>query len=206
MKTGDPKQVAALGVVALLAVGYVGSTAFKTIQQNSYSGPVIVEDLGKDGVVATDGTAKPMTAPSGVADVFADSFEAPPKPEEPIQVIEAGSLDTTAPIVPTIFQAPMPDPMQGTTEPAEPEVKTEKPEKPKPPKVEKKTTAVVYMGFIESSSSSAILSVNGATHTVSEGDPIGNGFVVKSISSETITVKSATATYSISIGKEKQIS
>lgn len=208
MKTGDPKQVVALGVVALLAVGFVGSTAIKTVKQNSFSGPVVVEEVGNDGTVVTDGSDRsPSPTQNAMNDVFADSFVPAKEPEAPLNLIQTGAIDTEAPTIPKATQEHFPGPLPGVTEPAEPEVKTVKPD-PEPVKPKKKTIAILYMGFVESGSSnpSAIISVNGANLTVVEGDSIGKGLHVKSISSNTITVKGATETFSISLGKEKHIS
>jgi hypothetical protein len=206
VKIGDPKQVAGLGIVALIAIGYVGSTAFKTIKQNSFSGPVIVEELGSDGTVVTDREANSSIPPqSTTADVFADSFTPSATHDETPNVVTTGPIDTQPPTLPISFPVVPIEPLPGLPEAGEPETKPEK-SPAAPVKAPPKTKLIQYVGFVESSTTTAILTVDGSSHTVGVGDSLGDGFVVKSISADTITVRSKTATHSISIGKEKQLS
>lgn len=216
MKTGDPKQAVVLGVVAFLAIGFVGSTAFKAIKQNSFSAPIEVKELRPEGEttphVEDQQENASVSASTPVDDIFADAFT-PNNTKKPIQIIKEPrptepKPTETRPTDPAGSQTnssqetipPWP-PMSGEIEGGKVPTKSSKPAT----KPEKKGHSLRYIGFIESGSRCAIVSIDGLQTTVSEGDELWDGAKISSITSEFIKLKSGRATNSVGIGREKKL-
>jgi hypothetical protein len=230
MKLGDKKQAIGLGVVAVFAVGMLGKTALGTLSKANVDQPLVVKDVGgqsakTDNTVTESGTPNQASATSNSASqieqvsattVKRDAFE---KPEMPLKTKSFGqapstsaangeSYTRTGPIPPATVDNPQQEPLTGSlqgAENADAKATETKPSPKKAPTPELVGSKFRFDGYVNSGSPMGIVSVDGNSFSVSDGDSIGMGYRVESISSQKIKIRKGKLVKIISIGKETKI-
>lgn len=232
MKTGDPKQAVLLGIVALGAVGFLGSTLFSTFASGSTASPApAAQDAAKPAEPATEQSAPtvqklPENEPSD-NDSELEGSELPPK-------IETTPFGKPAPV-----KAPKPKdgkkapaPMGGKrtgsgadsgTPPFDPTA--EKPEilpdsGEMPPgglgagadgaadptdKGKAKPIMIRFEGYVDAGNPVAIVRIGNSQYTADQGEGLPYGIRVIAMTSEKLTLSIRGRRKSIWIGREVQL-
>ena len=228
MKLGDKKQAIGLGIGAVFAVGMFTKTALGTLGSNSSNHPIVIRDSGSplpksanfsdsssENVVPTKTTSvgQPTNSASKVdlTTIRRDAFEIPAKTSafdsdksksRPSRE-SSHATDQLPPLSPSYVP---PDRLKGSQDGGESATNTTEPDKSaKAGPAPKPADTLRFDGFIEASSPTGVLSMNGQTTSVVVGDLVGQGFRVESISSQKITIRKRKIVMSIYIGQETHI-
>lgn len=228
MKLGDKKQAVGLGVVAVFAVGMLGKTALGTLSKANVDQPVVVKDIGgqpnKGGGTASESTTPDHSAtvnntPSQIEQISSttvkrDAFE---KPDMPVKTKSFGqptqspssngeTYRRTGEVPPASVDGGQPDALGGTLPGAENARSGDAKHSSKKDSSPKEEGPIVrFDGYVDSGSPMGIVSVDGNSFSVSDGDSIGMGYHVESISSQKIKIRKGKLVKIISIGKETKI-
>lgn len=231
MKTGNPKQAIGLGVVALIAIGILGKTAFGAFGGENASRPLVVQELrgpetglpAKSAPSPTVGTnvstsktdANTNTEYQGPTYVVRDAFAKPPMRTQSFPGTDRGDLQGKGPnfsqfnneAIPPVDPDFLPhtDPPVDTKANKEgPKNDTKKPEQPKENPVAQIKVKIRFDGFVDAGSPTAIVSIDGKNFNIGIGEILLNGYKVSAISSDKITVQKNKETKTIYIGRETE--
>ena len=225
MKTGNPKQAAILGVVAVAALGFLGSSLFSTFASGSTPTPVTAEENAKspDANPKQPGSGDdklPAIEPdeSGSQNLGSDL---PPK----IEKTPFGKPETTKPS-PQVIQDKQPselpkstrtgsqgeretvplDPISGDHSGLPPanEMSTGGPDTPETAD-KPKPIMIRFEGFIDAGNPVAIIRIGDSQYTADQGEGLPYGIRVIAMTSEKLTLSIRGRRKSIWIGREVQL-
>lgn len=231
MKTGNPKQAIGLGVVALIAIGILGKTAFGAFGGENASRPLVVQELrgtetglpAKSEPSPTVGTnvstsktdANTSTEYQGPTYIVRDAFAKPPMRTQSFpgtgreDMLYKGpnsptfNNDTIPPVDPD-FPVPTDPPVDTKVNKEGPKNESKKPEQPKENPVAQIKVKIRFDGFVDAGSPAAIVSIDGKNFNIGIGEILFNGYKVSEISNDKITVQKNKETKTIYIGRETE--
>lgn len=228
MKTGDPKQAAILGVVAIGALGFLGSSLFSAFAGGST--PVPVANSQSSAQPAESNTGSGATSPEKLPDKEpleigdeADEIDFPPKIEKtPFSkptLIESGA-DTSRKYQParqprTGGQSELGSNRDRETAPLDPTSTDHTslpgvdgltpgtsgdvaPDKPKP-------IMIRFEGYVDAGNPVAIVRIGDSQFTADQGEGLPYGIRVLAITSEKLTLSIRGRQKSVWIGREVQL-
>ena len=228
MKTGNPKQAAILGIVAVGAIGFLGSSIFSTFASGSTPAPTkeyVAEHEQKSAEPGSASVEKlPDTEPD---DSRADIGEAdlPPKIEktpfrQPAQKKADGGSDEKGQVAPLAkvkrkgtnssgsSEETLPVDPNGVTPPTLPgtdgmtpgggDSSTSGKEPPKP-------VMIRFEGYVDAGNPVAIVRIGDSQYTADQGEGLPYGIRVIAITSEKLTLSIRGRRQSVWIGREVQL-
>jgi len=225
VKTGNPKQAVILGIVAVGALGFLGSSLFSTFASGSTPTPAVVEEKSKSPDPA-DSTAKPADnkLPTNEPDDGGnEEFESdlPPKIEKtPFRKPDAKK--PTAKVgekkQPVSLRKPTRAGSQGEQEitPLDPTTGGH-PELPPTnempaggsdtPETSDKSKPIMirFEGFIDAGNPVAIIRIGDSQYTADQGEGLPYGIRVIAMTSEKLTLSIRGRRKSVWIGREVQL-
>lgn len=228
MKLGDKKQAIALGIVAVLALGMLGKTAFGALSTTGGSKRIAVKDVGEptantsptigetapQALPEKSGSETPDTPAVDLSTIKRDAFDVPDVPEKTKSFGDGQkapnrgneSYSETKKITPwdpgTEQTERVGGTLPGSTSVEKPPEKSDNSKASKP---EISFQTARYDGFVDAGSPMGIVSIDGNSLSVGVGNSLGNGYTVESISSQRITIRKGKVTKTILIGKETKI-
>jgi hypothetical protein len=222
MIMGDKKQATILGVVAVVCVGMLGKTALGSFSGGASNQPMKVQVLGGPGtaprtdvnpsVVPATGAETKSSArntSSAPTPIIRDAFS---KPSIPIKTKPWTTTEKGHPSAPE-SQTATPEGLGGKVV-IEPEAHlprgkagTELPNQTSPARDNtspKFGSKVRFDGYVEAGSPMGVISIDGKSHSVCVGDSVINGFTIRFLSNDRITIRKGKISKTILIGKETE--
>ncbi len=223
MKTGNPKQAAILGIVAVGALGFLGSSLFSTFaagstppvqevrapQEPAASTAKLPENEPGDNAAEGEGNEFPPKIENSPFKATAET--APPKPEvapakpdrkptslkgRPPRASDSGEEGGLEPTDPFGKGSPTLPPTEEM-----PPGGGDSPSKPDAPK----PIMIKFEGYVDAGNPVAIIRIGESQYTADQGEGLPNGIRVIAITAEKLTLSIRGRQKSIWIGREVQL-